>query len=99
MSRRTTHRCYAPWCTKNVENRRLMCLSHWRRLPKDLQKPIWTHYKEGQKITGSQSLEYIAAVKAAVQYYVKRNRGTTMATNIPLQFDPDGGPSDPQPSQ
>ena len=84
-----THKCFAPACRREVPIRQLMCPSHWRRLPFMLRQNLWKHYRYGQEIDGSPTKEYIVAVRAAADYYLRAE---------PRLFDPDGGPSDPEPA-
>lgn len=59
------HKCAAVPCTKTVEDDLLMCLRHWRMVPKDIQRRIWQHYRRGQSAATS-SAEYNAAYDDAV---------------------------------
>ena len=44
----------------------LMCLAHWRMVPKKLQKAVWGSYRQGQCDDMNPSREYCEAAKAAV---------------------------------
>jgi hypothetical protein len=44
-----------------------MCLSHWRLVPKDLQRQVWLTYRKGQELDKSPSRKYLAAADAAIQ--------------------------------
>lgn len=44
----------------------LMCLPHWRLLPKPAQRIIWYHYREGQEIDKNPSAHYLLAQGTAV---------------------------------
>jgi hypothetical protein len=43
-----THHCHARGCRTPCEPERLMCLAHWRMVPRDLQREVWRHYRHGQ---------------------------------------------------
>ena len=60
------HRCHAEGCEKQVPPKMLMCLRHWRMVPKTLQARIWATYRPGQEVDKRPSAEYMAAQKAAV---------------------------------
>jgi hypothetical protein len=61
------HTCHARNCAKEVPPKLLMCLKHWRMVPRDLQRAVWAAYHEGQEITKDPSLEYLRAARAAIQ--------------------------------
>ncbi len=65
------HRCHAAGCDIEVPPRMLMCLAHWRLLPKRLQREVWRHYREGQEITKDPSEAYMEAQRAAVAAVAK----------------------------
>lgn len=44
----TTHTCHARGCTVPVKPELLMCLAHWRRVPRVLQLKVWAEYRPGQ---------------------------------------------------
>lgn len=55
------HGCAAEACDKQIERRLLMCIEHWRMVPKALQREVlrWSHpmgRRDG----------YFAAVRAAI---------------------------------
>jgi hypothetical protein len=62
-----SHRCHARGCTRDVDPSLLMCLSHWRLVPKDLQRQVWLTYRKGQELDKSPSRKYLAAADAAIQ--------------------------------
>lgn len=61
-----THTCHIPNCTATVPPERLMCVSHWRMVPKHLQREVWRHYRRGQCDDKRPSTEYLAAARAAI---------------------------------
>jgi hypothetical protein len=46
----------------------LMCLHHWRKVPKNLQTLVWRYYRPGQEIDKRPSLEYLAVQRIAVAW-------------------------------
>jgi hypothetical protein len=60
------HRCHAHGCVKSVPPRLLMCLSHWRMVPPELQRLVWKHYRPGQEIDKLPSEKYLMVQRAAV---------------------------------
>lgn len=62
------HLCHASGCPMAVPPRMLMCLKHWRMVPKRLRDAVWEHYVPGQERRGMPTSEYLEAARAAVQY-------------------------------
>ncbi|TCS35832.1 hypothetical protein EDC30_109131 [Paucimonas lemoignei] len=62
-----THTCHIPHCPVAVPPERLMCLKHWRMVPKDLQRDVWRHYRPGQCNDKNPSAAYLGAARAAIQ--------------------------------
>ena len=60
------HTCHARRCTKVVQPKMLMCLAHWRLVPKDLQRRVWHTYRTGQEIRKDPTPAYLAAADAAI---------------------------------
>lgn len=46
----------------------LMCLRHWRMVPKVLQNAIWEHYRPGQEVDKRPTEEYMIVQKCTVLY-------------------------------
>lgn len=61
-----SHKCHAVDCDVEVPPRLLMCLRHWRRVPRHLQSEIWRWYVPGQEIRKNPSREYLRAMVAAI---------------------------------
>jgi hypothetical protein len=49
-----------------VPPRLLMCLTHWRLVPRSKQIAVYKAYRPGQEVTKDPSEEYLAAAKAAI---------------------------------
>lgn len=62
-----THACQIPHCRALIPDDRLMCLKHWRMVPRDLQRDVWRHYRQGQCGDMRPSEAYLGAARAAVQ--------------------------------
>lgn len=62
------HICHAKNCNVEVPPRMLMCLKHWRMVPKKLQKEVWQTYVEGQEITKDPTIEYLKVQKKVVNF-------------------------------
>lgn len=60
------HHCHARACKVAVRPEMLMCLRHWRRVPRDLQQAVWRHYRRGQCEDKSPSEEWHEAADAAI---------------------------------
>ena len=62
------HHCHAEGCDEKVPPERLMCLKHWRMVPRDMQREVWQTYREGQCYDMQVSREYLFAARRAVVY-------------------------------
>jgi hypothetical protein len=60
------HTCHAVGCAVEVEPRLLMCLRHWRMVPRVCARRIRETYRPGQEVTKNPSAEYLVAQKEAV---------------------------------
>lgn len=67
-----SHRCHASGCGKAVPPNLLMCLKHWRMVPRAEQREVWRTYRRGQEIDKRPSPEYLAAATAAIQAVAER---------------------------
>jgi hypothetical protein len=61
------HRCHAVRCEKEVPPKLLMCLTHWRMVPRRLQRLVWKHYRPGQEIDKRPTREYLDVMKRAIR--------------------------------
>lgn len=50
-----------------IKAERLMCASHWRLVPRDVQARVWKSYVPGQEKHGRTSTAYVAAARAAIR--------------------------------
>ena len=60
------HTCHARGCKVPVKPELLMCLRHWRMVPKRIQRAVWKHYREGQCDDKNPSYEWHHAADAAI---------------------------------
>lgn len=60
------HLCHAKGCTVPVAPHFLMCPSHWRRVPRDLQARVYATYRPGQEVSKDPTREYVTAAQAAI---------------------------------
>ena len=60
------HHCHALNCRRKCPPEYLMCGTHWRKVPKELQAPVWRHYRTGQCDDKKPSIEWCKAADAAV---------------------------------
>ena len=66
------HLCHAKGCQIPVPPKLLMCLRHWRMVPKDIQRLIWHHYRPGQEIDKKPTAEYLQVMQMAIDAVAKR---------------------------
>ena len=69
------HTCHATGCTRVVPPSRLMCLPHWRAVPREIQARVWATYRPGQEVTKDPSPEYLEAAAEAVRAVAARGTG------------------------
>lgn len=60
------HKCHAIGCNAIVHPKLLMCLKHWRKVPKLLQHNVWHSYVSGQEIKKNPTVEYLSAAWTAI---------------------------------
>lgn len=70
------HACHALGCNAAVPPRMLMCLRHWRMVPKPLQADVWATYRPGQEIDKRPSQDYLTAQQAAIVAVAEREGST-----------------------
>lgn len=58
--RQSYHRCFADGCERQISNRLLMCLDHWRLVDKAVQNEVWRTWRESDKL-GEATPDYIQA--------------------------------------
>lgn len=75
--------CYAPGCSVQVDASRLMCLVHWRQLPRHIRGAVWGSYQQGQE-TAPDTITpaYRDAVKAAQDYLASRRNVSATSPRV-----------------
>lgn len=74
MRSRSKHKCLAKGCEAQLPASRLMCLDHWRLVPREIQDRIWQHYQRGQTLRTA-SPEWVSAAKDAVRAVAAAEKG------------------------
>jgi hypothetical protein len=78
------HKCHAVGCQKVIPPRLLMCLKHWRMVPKEMQADIWKTYVPGQEVTKTPTNEYLKAQQRAVAVVLIEERGIPIEEAIKI---------------
>jgi hypothetical protein len=66
------HRCHARGCKVAVKPELLMCLKHWRMVPRAIQARVWQHYRPGQCDDKRPSEEWHKAADDAIEAVAAR---------------------------
>lgn len=66
------HTCPAEGCQQEVRDDRLMCWSHWKLVPKELQDAVYEAWNNGR---GAGTEEHQLACRAAIVEAGKRSSG------------------------
>ena len=66
--RREAHHCHARNCVVHTKPEMLMCLRHWRIVPRDIQRAVWSTYRGGQCDDMRPSTSWHEAADAAIGY-------------------------------
>ena len=74
------HHCHARGCATLVKPEMLMCLRHWRMVPKDIQRRVWATYRPGQCDDKRPSEAWHEAADAAISAVANRERSTRGTT-------------------
>jgi hypothetical protein len=74
------HHCHARDCRTPCKPELLMCLHHWRMVPRDLQREIWRHYRPGQCDDKQPSAGWHAAADAAIRAVAEREASASTST-------------------
>lgn len=70
------HHCHARGCKTPCVPERLMCLRHWRMVPKPIQTQVWATYRVGQCDDKTPSEEWHKAADAAIAAVAEKERGS-----------------------
>lgn len=69
------HLCHARGCPTPVKPELLMCLRHWRLVPRDIQARVYATYRRGQCDDMKPSKEWHEAASAAIGYVAALTTG------------------------
>jgi hypothetical protein len=69
-----SHTCHARGCATEVPPKLLMCLKHWRMVPRDKQREVWRTYRPGQEVDKQPSEAYLIAANAAIDAVAAKER-------------------------
>lgn len=61
---KTTHRCPIEPCPRDVPSHQLMCPGHWRTVPTELKRELYSAWKGGR---GALSDRHAAAMLACIE--------------------------------
>lgn len=67
-----SHICHAYKCNIQIPPKMLMCLKHWRKVPREIQNKIWATYRPGQEIDKIITEEYSDAFDNAVESVARK---------------------------
>lgn len=72
-SRAHAYRCSVPGCCWATEPQLFMCLTHWRKVPADLQRDVWGAYRAlpdrtPTRATLMRDLPWVTAADAALSH-------------------------------
>jgi hypothetical protein len=67
------HLCHAEGCETPVPPAKLMCLKHWRLVPREIQCRVWRHYRPGQEVDKRPSQEYLQVMREAIAAVAQRD--------------------------
>lgn len=59
-----SHICKAKGCDRVVDDDKLMCVRHWRMVPRDVQQKVWSAFLNHGKLTPPHVEAMDAAIKA-----------------------------------
>lgn len=63
-----SHVCHAVGCSARVPPTKLMCLEHWRMVPKSIQMSVNRGYRPGQCADKTPSREWLKAARSAINW-------------------------------
>ena len=69
--RERPHACHARGCGTPVKPELLMCLRHWRVVPRAIQRAVWAAYRPGQCDDKAPSRAWLKAADAAIGFVAR----------------------------
>ena len=80
------HTCHARGCNVSVSPHMLMCIVHWRRVTKRIQRAVWATYRPGQCDDRNPSEAWHQAADAAIGYVARlENKPVRLCEDEALQ--------------
>ncbi len=61
------HPCHALGCDVEISPSMLMCLRHWRMVPRNIQRAVWKEYVPGQEVTKTPTSKYLEVMQQAIR--------------------------------
>lgn len=94
-----SHHCHARGCATPCKPEMLMCLKHWRMVPRKLQRAVWATYRPGQCDDKQPSVEWHEAADAAIAAVAAKEapkliEHTEVADPLPDRCPRCGGPTE-----
>ncbi len=83
----STHTCHAEGCQATRRPEILMCFSHWRLVPREIQQAVMAAYKPDQDAGGTPSVAWCHAADAAIEGVAKKEK-REVATTLTAKFHP-----------
>lgn len=80
MEQTIKHLCHARGCPIAVPPKLLMCIRHWRMVPRDIQRRVWAHYRPGQEIDKRPTRQYLEVMNEAIQAVAARELELAQST-------------------
>ena len=80
------HTCHAIECEVPVPPKMLMCLRHWRMVPKRLQNEVWAEYRPGQEVDKKPSRAYLAVMFRAIKAVADKEATPSLTLLNPRLF-------------
>jgi hypothetical protein len=72
------HTCHAKGCQVRTKPKMLMCLRHWRMVPRAIQAEVWDAYVPGQEISKTPTREYLAVARKAIDHVAQMEANIAM---------------------
>ena len=76
------HTCHARGCKVVVPPERLMCLAHWRMVPRSIQQAVWRSYRTGQCEDRRPSAAWHQAADAAIGFVARLEKQPVRAVEL-----------------
>lgn len=67
----SSHTCHARGCNQECLPSKLMCTSHWKKVPKAIQAAVYRAYVPGQEIRKDPTDNYLRVAQMAIDHVAK----------------------------